>query len=170
MGERRFQGGIWLTSPIEKVFLFFSDPYNLERLTPPWLRFEVLTPRPIKMGPGTVIDYRLRLHGLPLRWQSEITVWEPPVCFVDEQRRGPYKSWVHEHRFGAQEGGTMVTDVVRYSVGGGSLVQKLLVAPDLRRIFSYRHDRLREIFDSAKDCRGARENFFELFSRVTGKV
>ena len=88
-----------LAVPIDQVFSFFADAYNLSVLTPPWLSFQVLTPRPIMMQVGMRIDYRLRIYGLPVRWQSEITAWQPPHRFVDEQRRGPYRLWVHEHRF-----------------------------------------------------------------------
>lgn len=98
------------------------------------------------MGPGTRLDYRLKLHGIPLRWQSEITLWEPPERFVDVQRRGPYRSWVHEHLFEEREQSTVVRDRVRYSVPGGALVNRFLVAPDLERVFAYRHRKLLELF------------------------
>lgn len=128
--------------PLIEVFPFFADAANLQALTPPWLRFELLTETPIEMGPGTLIDYRLRVRGVPLRWQSEITIWEPPFRFVDEQRRGPYRSWVHEHRFHRRVEGTQVIDEVRYDVHGGRLVDALLVRPDLERIFDYRREAL----------------------------
>jgi ligand-binding SRPBCC domain-containing protein len=135
--------------PIETVFAFFADAMNLEAITPPFLRFGVLTPAPIQMRPGRLIDYRLRLHGLPLRWQSEISAWEPPYRFVDEQRRGPYRRWVHEHRFEPCAEGTRVIDRVRYEVPGGRWVHDALVGPDLRRIFEYRSERLRDFFAPA---------------------
>lgn len=128
-----------------EVFTFFADPGNLETLTPPWLRFHILTPQPIIMRIGARIDYRLRVHGLPVRWQSEITAWEPPVRFMDEQRRGPYRVWIHEHTFEEGDGGTEVWDRVRYNVLGGRLVNSLLVRRDLHAIFRYRQERLREI-------------------------
>ena len=81
------ESAVWLPRPLDEVFAFFSDAHNLEVLTPPWLRFEVLTPRPINLAVGVTIDYRLRVRGLPLRWRSEIAVWEPPVRFVDEHER-----------------------------------------------------------------------------------
>ncbi len=84
---------------LDEVFDFFADAGNLELLTPPWLHFEILAPSPVEMREGTLIDYKLRLHGVPIRWQSEITVWQPPFRFVDRQRRGPYRLWVHTHRF-----------------------------------------------------------------------
>ena len=135
---------VWLPRPIDEVFEFFSDAYNLETLTPPILRFEVLTPDPIRMETGTLIDYKLRLRGLPVRWQSEITAWEPPHRFVDEQRRGPYSMWVHEHTFVEKDGGTLAKDNVDYSVPGGALVNRLFVARDVRKIFEYRTERLLE--------------------------
>lgn len=137
---------LWLPAAPWDVFPFFADAFNLERITPPMLRFRVLTAPPIEMGVGTLLDYRVRLRGIPMRWQSEITAWEPPHRFVDEQRRGPYRLWVHEHTFEAQGGGTVARDNVRYAVPGGGLVQRLFVEPDLRRIFEYRSAALREIF------------------------
>ena len=137
---------VWLPQPLEEVFAFFSDARNLERLTPPWLRFEVLTPGAGLVRPGMLIDYRLRLHGFPIRWRSEITAWEPPHRFVDEQRHGPYRRWVHEHTFQASKGGTLATDNVEYAVSGGSLVNRLFVAPDLRRVFAFRRKTLLKIF------------------------
>lgn len=137
---------VLIPKPLDEVFEFFSDARNLERLTPPWLRFEVITPAPIEMRTGTLIDYRLRLRGIPIRWQSEITVWEPPARFVDEQRRGPYRQWIHEHRFSESGGQTLAEDHVRYAVPGGAITNRLLVAPDLRRVFAYRVRRMSSIF------------------------
>jgi ligand-binding SRPBCC domain-containing protein len=127
------------------VFDFFSDAFNLELLTPPWLQFRVITPAPIAMQQGTVIDYRLRLRGIPVRWESQVTVWEPPYRFVDEQLRGPYRRWVHHHTFVESDGGTLARDHVDYAVPGGVLVRKLLVERDLRKIFQYRQQKLREV-------------------------
>jgi ligand-binding SRPBCC domain-containing protein len=135
-----------LPCPLEIVFPFFADAGNLEILTPPWLRFEIVTPRPIAMRPGALIDYRLRLHGIPLRWQSEITVWEPPHRFVDEQRQGPYRAWIHEHTFTESKDGSEVRDFVRYAAPGGWLVDRLFVRHDVRRIFEYRTRKLQELF------------------------
>ena len=140
----RLSSEVWLPRPIEDVFGFFSDARNLEALTPPTLRFEILTPSPIRMEVGTLIDYKLRLRGIPVRWRSEITAWEPPYRFVDEQRRGPYRLWVHEHRFEAKDGGTLAKDLVEYAVPGGALVNRLFVARDVRGIFEYRTEKLRE--------------------------
>jgi ligand-binding SRPBCC domain-containing protein len=137
---------IWLPAAREEVFAFFADPMNLDRLTPAWLRFEIVTKQPVAMRPGTLLDYRLRLRGLPIRWQSKISVWEPPDRFVDEQTKGPYSLWIHQHRFEESNGGTLVRDDVEYAVPGGRLVQKLLVAPDLEKIFRYRHATLQQLF------------------------
>lgn len=142
----------WVPRPLNEVFDFFSNAFNLERLTPPLLRFNVLTPPPIEMREGLLIDYRLRVRGIPVRWQSEITVWEPPYRFVDEQRRGPYRVWWHEHSFEERDAGTVCRDRVRFAVPGGRLVQRLFVDPDVKKIFAYRGERLAEIFGGASDA------------------
>ena len=135
-----------LNRPLEEVFEFFSACHNLEQLTPPWLHFQILTPEPVTMAPGTLIDYKLRIHGIPQRWQSEITCWDPPHRFVDEQRKGPYRLWIHEHRFKAEGAHTLVRDQVRYAVPGGWLIQRLFVQRDVRQIFDYRGKRLEQLF------------------------
>ena len=135
-----------LPRPLVEVFAFFSDPGNLERLTPAWLRLQILTPRPIKMAVGTLIRYRLRLRGIPIRWTSEITHYEPPQRFVDEQRQGPYRLWMHEHDFEDLGASTLVRDRVHYAVWGGPLVARFLVRPDLERIFEFRRKALEKIF------------------------
>ena len=140
---------IRLPAPLDTVWPFFSDARNLERLTPPFLRFEVLTPDPIEMAAGTLIDYRLRIRGVPISWQSEITVWEPPHRFVDEQRRGPYKCWIHEHSFAADGDETIARDHVRYDHIGGRLANRVIVGPDVRRIFAYREKVLKELFGTS---------------------
>ena len=132
---------------LERVFDFFSKAENLESLTPPWINFRILTPLPIHMCEGALIDYQLRLRGIPLRWRSEITIWDPPYRFVDEQRRGPYRMWSHEHRFEEVEGGTRVADHVTYAVHGGALVRRFFVLPDLERIFDYQQERLPELLE-----------------------
>jgi ligand-binding SRPBCC domain-containing protein len=137
---------VHVPAPLDEVWPFFSNARNLERLTPSFLRFEVLTPDPIEMAVGTLIDYKLRVRGVPLRWQSEITVWDPPHRFVDEQRRGPYRCWIHEHGFEVDGDGTIARDLVQYDHIGGKLVNRLLVGPDVRKIFAYREKVLREIF------------------------
>jgi ligand-binding SRPBCC domain-containing protein len=138
----------WLPCRLDAVFPFFADAHNLQALTPPWLRFEVLTVGPIEMRVGALIDYRLHVRGVPLRWQSEIRAWEPPLRFVDEQRRGPYRRWVHTHTFREQGGRTLCGDQVEYAVPGGRLVNWLLVEPDVRRIFAYRREVLERRFSA----------------------
>ena len=146
MKIHRLRTEIWLPQSREEIFGFFSDPKNLDLLTPPWLSFEILAPECVAMREGTRLDYRLRLHGIPVRWQSEIIAWNPPRRFVDRQTRGPYRLWVHEHLFFEQSGGTLVGDSVEYSALGGRLIQKFLIAPDLEKIFGYRHQMLQERF------------------------
>lgn len=146
MKPKTFQSEVWLARPLEEIFAFFANADNLQSLTPAWLDFSLVTPKPILMRTGTLIDYRLRLHGFPIRWRSEITVWEPPLRFVDEQRRGPYTLWVHEHQFQARDGGTQVSDLVRYAVPGGWLVERLFVRRDVERIFQFRRRKLLELF------------------------
>ncbi|CAN5852592.1 hypothetical protein BH11PLA1_BH11PLA1_12270 [soil metagenome] len=127
-----------LAAPLERVFAFFSDAANLEAITPPFLKFHIVSPRPIQMKVGTLIDYTLRLHGIKFRWRSRISVWEPGIRFIDEQVRGPYRQWIHEHTFQAVPGGTRVTDHVRYAVPGGALINRLFVRPQLDMIFRHR--------------------------------
>ncbi len=136
----------WLPRAPEDIFHFYADAFRLEDLTPQLLRFRVVTPPPIEMRTGVEIDYRLKLHGLPLKWRSRITVWDPPLRFVDEQVKGPYRRWVHEHRFTPRDGGTLVEDHVNYDMLGGWLADRLLVRNDLRKIFEYRQQRLAQIF------------------------
>jgi len=141
----------WLPKRREEVFPFFADAHNLEAITPDWVHFQILTPAPIAMRVGLRIDYRLRIHGLPVSWQTEITAWEPPFRFVDEQRRGPYALWHHEHRFEERDGGTLCVDIVHYAARGGplrTLVERLFVRADVQRIFDHRRERLAAIFTS----------------------
>jgi ligand-binding SRPBCC domain-containing protein len=130
----------------EQLFEFFADAFQLETLTPPWLRFSVQTPRPIDMHAGTMIDYTLRLHGWPIRWRSKISAWEPPFQFIDEQVRGPYRYWHHLHTFDKADGGTLVRDVVHYAVPLGFIMHPLLVRRDLTRIFQYRREAMSRLF------------------------
>ena len=137
-----------IQAPLAEVFRFFSDAANLEHLTPPWLGFEVLTPGPIEMAPGALIDYRLRWRGVPLRWRTEIEIWEPTRRFVDRQIRGPYRLWRHEHLFEEHRGGTMVEDRIEYAAIGGRLAHRLVVDRDVETIFAYRRQALQSIFTS----------------------
>ena len=132
----------------EEVFAFFAEAANLGRITPPELGFEMLTPLPLHLGEGALIDYRLRLFGVPLGWQTEIIRWDPPRMFVDAQRRGPYKRWIHTHGFREAEGGTIIEDVVEYCLPYwplGELVYPL-VRLQLHRIFRYRQQAIHAYF------------------------
>jgi ligand-binding SRPBCC domain-containing protein len=125
------------------VFGFFADAFNLEAITPAWLRFKVGTPGPIHMAPGTLIEYRLRLHGVPIRWLTRIEAWEPGVRFADVQVRGPYRVWHHTHAFEPHADGTLVRDTVRYELPFGPLgrvAHAAFVRRDLERIFDFRHE------------------------------
>ncbi|MCH9649295.1 MAG: SRPBCC family protein [Deltaproteobacteria bacterium] len=137
--------------PLREVFSFFAEAGNLEAITPPWLHFRILTPRPLVMRSGLKIDYQLRLHGLRLHWQSEISVWDPPYGFVDEQIKGPYRRWVHHHRFSEGPDGTTVEDHVEYAVWGSGLVDRLIVAPRLKQIFDYRQQKLARLLNESTD-------------------
>ena len=139
-----------LNSTIGDVFSFFAEPYNLELITPEFLKFSITTSPPISMGEGTIIDYKLKLRGIPVKWTSIISHWDPPFGFVDEQTRGPYKYWRHEHIFVENNVGTLVTDRIWYRVPGGPLAPALnhfYVRKDLEKIFDYRAETIRSIFD-----------------------
>ncbi len=142
----------FLPADREWVFDFFANAANLELITPPFLHFQTIKP-PTLMEGGTRIDYRLRLRGIPFRWSSRISSWEPPIRFVDEQIRGPYRFWTHEHRFEESNGGTLVTDTIHYRVPGGvfaPLIDRLYVRRDLISIFDYRSRTLAAIFRSGE--------------------
>ena len=146
MRVRNFQSQLWLPQSRDKVFAFFSDAQNLDSITPPWLHFRTLTRGSGEMRPGMLMDHRLRLHGFPLRWRSKITDWDPPARFVDEQVSGPYRLWIHEHRFEERNNGTLVRDHVCHGVLFDFLIHRLFIRPDIERIFGYREKKLREIF------------------------
>jgi len=135
--------------PAAKVFQFFCDPQNLKDITPPWLHFQTCPESPSEMKRGVLLGHRFRIYGVPIYWQSEITVWEPPLKFVDEQRKGPYRRWTHEHIFEQINSGTRCIDHVRYAVWGGSLIQRWIIGPDLERIFNYRQSRFPELLASS---------------------
>lgn len=129
--------------PIEETFELFCDAFNLERITPPFLNFRVVTPRPIEMREGALLEYRLRLHGVPVRWKTRISTWDPPHRFVDEQISGPYALWHHTHTFEPDGNATVVHDRVRYRIGFGPLgavALRLFVRRDVERIFDYRRE------------------------------
>ena len=139
----------WVPASLEEVFGFFSEAGNLEVLTPQWLRFQILTPQPIEMLPGTLIDYRLHWHGIPMKWRTKITVWQPPHTFEDVQLKEPYKLWHHTHRFQAVDGGTLIHDRVEYSLPFGILgriVHEFSVRKNIEEIFAFRDRKVEEIF------------------------
>ena len=129
------------------VFDFFSSAENLERITPPELGFKILSPLPIKMKKGTLIDYRIRLFGIPLQWQTLISEWKPHRQFVDEQLKGPYAKWVHTHRFEPTNNGILMRDEVNYRLPFFPLGEVMLpvIRLQLKRIFSYRAERIKEL-------------------------
>jgi ligand-binding SRPBCC domain-containing protein len=139
--------------PVEQAFAFYGDDRNLEPLTPPWLHFAVTSPRPATMRAGTLLEYRLRLHGVPLRWRTRIDTWEPPHRFTDFQEKGPYSLWEHTHLFEPDgNGATIIHDRVRYALPLGplgTLAHRAFVRRDLERIFDYRRDAVAERIGAA---------------------
>lgn len=137
---------LWVPQPLDKVFAYFADAQNLEDLTPPWLKFRILTKTPIAMKPGTLIDYRIKLYGIPMTWRTLISEWQPPHRFVDIQLRGPYRIWVHEHTFTEENGGTRIRDHVRYLAPFHFLAAPLMVNRQLAKIFDYRTQHISQRF------------------------
>ena len=139
-----------VAATLPEVFAFFSDAGNLQRLTSPELDFSIVTPLPIKMHVGTLIEYRLKLYGMPFLWKTLISRWEPPHCFVDEQLKGPYRLWVHTHRFTETDEGTEIHDHVRYRLPVWPLGESALplVKVQLDKIFAYRRQVIDDLFNS----------------------
>jgi ligand-binding SRPBCC domain-containing protein len=150
MRVHEFKTELWLPLPPEEIFPFFSDANNLDAITPPWLHFQVVSTQPVEMRVGALIDYKLSLYGLPLRWRTLIQEWQPPHRFVDEQLRGPYRQWIHEHTFEPHNGGTLARDVVHYAVPFDFIAHPLFVRRDIERIFTFRQESLRAIFGSKR--------------------
>ncbi len=143
--DHLFTQQIFLPYPLDYVFEFFSNAKNLQALTPPSLHFQILTPLPIEMKPGALIDYKLKLFGIPFRWRTRIDTWDPPHQFSDSQIKGPYRKWVHTHTFETVEGGVLMKDQVQYLSPGGPLeplINKLFVGPQVQKIFTYRNKAL----------------------------
>ena len=150
MYVEEYHDELWLPRPPQEIFSFFANAANLETLTPPFLKFEVVTPAPIEMRVGTLIDYRLRIHGIPIKWRTRITGWDPPNSFNDIQLHGPYRLWDHTHTFEPSRGGTLARDFVRFAAPGGWLMHRLFIRPDVKRIFQFRSAALQRIFGSEK--------------------
>lgn len=134
-----------LDAPPEAVFPFFADPRNLEAITPPLLRFRLLTPDPGSIGVGTFLQYALRIHGVPVRWDTLIQEWDPPSRFVDVQVRGPYRLWHHTHELEPDGDGTLMRDTVRYAIGFGpfgEVARRAVIERDLEAIFRFRAERV----------------------------
>ncbi len=131
----------WVSAPLDAVFDFFSDAANLDAITPAWVGFRILTPLPIEMRRGAHIDYRLRLGGVPVRWRTRISSWDPPRSFVDVQESGPFTLWEHEHRFEPHGDGVLMRDRVRYALPLGLLgrvAHAVAVRAALAAIFDHR--------------------------------
>ncbi len=148
--EYRLTSHLHVGAPLDATFAFFADAANLGRITPAELGFAIATPPPIEMRAGTLIDYTIRLWGVPMRWRTRIAVWEPGVRFVDEQISGPYRSWVHTHRFERAGHGTDIDDEVVYSLPFGALGQLAapLIRMQLARIFRYRETEVARLLES----------------------
>lgn len=140
MNEHLIERQVWVPRPVSKVFPFFAAAENLERITPPELGFRIRSNLPIEMRCGTLIDYTIKLYGIPMKWRTEITRWNPPHSFEDTQLSGPYAKWVHTHRFVEDRGGTTIEDRIEYALPFGFLgrIGHALVTRQLKRIFVYR--------------------------------
>lgn len=144
-----FRAEQFVPRPLAEVFEFFSQAENLQKLTPAWLHFRILSVEPAPVRAGTLIRYSLRWRIFPIHWTSEIIEWDPPHGFVDVQRKGPYKLWHHEHRFAAEENGTRITDEVHYLLPFGvfgSIAHTLKVKRDVETIFAYRTEAVSRLF------------------------
>lgn len=160
MAEYKLKRELTLHLPLEQVFDFFADAGNLERITPPELNFHIITPQPIDIKQGTLIDYTLKMRGIPVKWRTEISVWEPPFRFVDQQLRGPYKQWIHTHTFtesGASQ--TLMEDEVLYRLPLEPLgdIAQFFVKRELAYIFDYRQKVVDEMLNSRQSHQEHRE-------------
>jgi ligand-binding SRPBCC domain-containing protein len=138
-----------INRPLNEVFDFFSKAENLNKITPPDMQFRILTPLPINIQKGTLIDYKIKVNGIPFKWKTLISTWEPPLRFVDEQLRGPYNTWIHEHTFEERDGKTYMKDVVKFKSPGWilePLINALFIEKKVKGIFEYREKMLNEFF------------------------
>jgi ligand-binding SRPBCC domain-containing protein len=138
-----------IQKPREEVFDFFADALNLEKITPPELNFHIITPQPIEIKKGTLIEYTLKLRGIPITWKTEITKWNPPFDFIDSALKSPYKQWIHLHTFETGKNGeTIMKDLVRYRLPLEPLgdLAHFYVKKELKYIFDYRYQVVEEIF------------------------
>lgn len=138
-----------INRPLKEVFDFFSKAENLNEITPPDMQFQILTPLPINIQKGTLIDYKIKVNGIPFRWKTVISTWEPPYRFVDEQLKGPYNTWIHEHTFEERDGKTHMKDVVKFKSPGWilePLINVLFIEKKVKGIFEYREKMLNEFF------------------------
>lgn len=151
-GNRILEAETLVPRRLDDVFPFFAEAGNLQRITPPELSFHIETPLPVKMDTGVLLDYRLRLAGVPFRWRSRISLWDPPFRFLDEQLTGPYAEWVHLHTFERVPEGTRVRDRVRYRLPlhPASVLATPLITRQLHRIFSFRERAIQEILGAAE--------------------
>lgn len=149
MAEHIYTASLEIALPRDEVFAFFASAENLQRITPPNLGFQILTPTPIEMKAGALIDYRISLHGIPMTWRTEITIWNPPFEFVDTQLKGPYKQWIHRHTFVETEHGTtMIQDEVRYRLPFEPFgdIARFFVEREITNIFDHRQKTVEEVF------------------------
>jgi ligand-binding SRPBCC domain-containing protein len=145
--EYNFKTEMIIPDNLDNVFSFFSAAENLQAITPPWLHFRILTPTPLKIEPGHIIDYKLSLYGFPFKWKTRITLWDPPNQFIDEQIRGPYRKWVHHHLFEPRGDHTCMRDQVTYEIPVFSeVINNLFVNRNVTRIFNFRRRRINELF------------------------
>ena len=143
----------FIDKPLDVVFSFFAKPENLRRITPSTLDFQILTPTPISMVKGTVIDYNIKVMGIRVHWSTLITSYNPPTQFVDEQTKGPYLLWIHTHTFKIKDEGVEIHDCIEYSIPMGLLgrfVHFLWIKRKLDQIFDFRRRKIEEIFNSDK--------------------
>ena len=157
MQEQVIEREQFFALPVEDVFAPFADARNLQAITPPWLHFRIVSDPDVALGEGSIIEYWLRLHGMPIRWRTVIETWDAPHRFTDVQVRGPFALWYHTHTFEAVPGGTLARDVVRYRVGFGpfgELAHRLIVRRDLERIFDYRQTAVPKLLDARGEAAG----------------